>query len=219
MRLQKRLMSAALISVVLLACGSVAMAANWLTNPGFESGTDGWTLFNNAFVVTETPGPPAVVACSGSGILKMYGNWSGPYNVSGAFQEFPSYEGDIWVMASVARWNTDDYLGGAFCGDVACYPNNFVVQKVVFFDAAHVEIPGTAVEAQIIHGGYAPDQCHQAPAITATAPAGTVYVQALILFVQPTDEGGAAFVDDVFFGLFDVPTESATWGAIKQLYE
>jgi hypothetical protein len=93
-----------------------------------------------------------------------------------------------------------------------------VVQKIAFFDAGGLEIGG--VESIILDGSFAPDTWHASGLITGTAPALTAKVQALVLYLQPSMDGGAAHIDDVRFGVSGtVPVESSTWGQIKSLYE
>jgi hypothetical protein len=146
----------------------------------------------------------------------MYGNfWSvGCFNVSGIFQEVPSSPGDVFEMSSNAYHSSSDAMIGSQAAG-----GNWVVQKIAFFDAGANELGG-AVESIILDGSFAPDTWHASGLITATAPAGTVTVQALVLYLQPNLDGGAAHIDNVVFGVSGtVPVESTTWGNIKALFE
>jgi hypothetical protein len=211
MQLRNHLVTAVLVGAVILATAGMASAQNILANPGFELGLTSWITFGN--VVPETTNPPAVVPHAGSGNAKMWGLFNGQFNVGGMFQEFPAVPGSYWQMSSWARhWSGDMIHGIGAAGGV----NNWVVQKIAFFDAGG-EIGG--VESTILDGTYATDMWHGSGTIFGTAPAGTIKVQALILFLQPLFEPGAAHIDDVFFGPASVPTENKTWGAIKDLYQ
>ncbi|MGD8414485.1 MAG: hypothetical protein PVF33_09645 [Candidatus Latescibacterota bacterium] len=144
----------------------------------------------------------------------MYGNFwcEGCFNVSGIFQEFPSVAGDQWEMSSNARYSSSDPMVGSQAAG-----GNWVVQKIAFFDAGANEISG--VESIILDGSFAADTWHASGMISGTAPAGTATVQALILYLQPSLDGGAAHIDDVYFGAGPtVPVEEGTWGSIKALY-
>jgi hypothetical protein len=93
---------------------------------------------------------------------------------------------------------------------------NWVVQKIAFFDASQ-EIGG--VESTILSGTFATDVWHDAATIVGVAPAGTVKLQALILYLQPLYDGGAAHIDDVsLVHRVPVATEPSTWGRVKALY-
>lgn len=189
---------------------SITASANELTNPSFEDGLTGWTTFGNVYL--ETSNPPQFVPYSGNALVSMFGNWSGPWNVSGIFQEFPTSEGEAWRLSAKSRhWSGDPMIG------VGAPDNNWVVQKLAWFDAGG-EIGG--VESVILDGTFATDVWHDNAPIIGFAPAGTVKVQALILYIQPASDGGAAHIDNVeLVQSGTVPVESSTWGAIKKLVE
>ncbi|MGQ9602585.1 MAG: hypothetical protein ACUVUU_00025 [bacterium] len=183
-----------------------------LANPGFEEDLIGWGVFGNVY--HETTNPPQFVPYEGNGLVSMFGNWSGPWNVSGIFQEFPACPGAEWSLSAKSRhWSQDPLIGqGA--------PNfNWVVQKIAWFDANHVEIGG--VESTILDGTFPTDVWFDNDPIVGTAPEGTVSLQALILYIQPAYDGGAAHIDlvELLYLGGPSPTESATWGSIKRLFK
>ena len=184
------LLSAAL-AAALLAPSSTAQ--NLLANPSFESGLTGWIPFGNVF--PQTASPPQFEPHSGNGLVSMFGNFSGDFNVSGIFQEFPALPGDDFFMDAYSRHWSGDALTGTGAADF-----NWVVMKIAFFDGFGSEITSAASEATILDGTFATDQWFDHAPIAATAPAGVATVQALILFLQPAFDGGAAHIDDVFFG-------------------
>jgi len=214
----KRLLLAAFVGVFLLSMGTAVSAQNMLVNPDFESGTAGgysipagWGQFGNAWC--EGNWFP-FVPLSGSQLVNMYGNFwcTDCFNVSGIFQEFVTTPGQWWTLSSNARFNSADPMTGT-----QATGGNWVVQKIAFFDGGGTEIG--AAESIILDGGFAPDTWHAAAPITGQAPAGTAKVQALILYLQPSMDGGAANIDDVAFtGPSPVPTSKQTWGKIKSLY-
>ncbi len=202
---------AACVVMVLLATVTTASAQNYLVNPGFETGPTGgvpasWTGFGNVY--TERDNGGQFVAYEGSKLVSIYGNWSGPWNVTGIFQEFSSTEGDHWSLKVNSRhWSGDPVSGG-----------NFVVQKIVFKDASDVEIG--AAETVILNAASATDTWFVNAPVTAIAPAGTDHVEAMILYVQELDAGGAGHVDAaelLYLGV--VATDESTWGAIKAQYK
>ena len=198
----------------ILITASTASAQNLLVNPGFEDGPapaggagPGWFSFGNVFTETVFP-------LSGSNSCKMFGNFSGGFDVTGIVQSFPCAPGEDYRLSSNAFYTGDDPMIGSGAVD-----SNWVVQKIAFFDAGAVEIAAAAVESTILDGTFAANTWHAAAPIIATAPAGAVTVEALILYLQPFNDGGAAFIDDVVFeNISPVSNEDATFGAIKQLF-
>lgn len=206
---------ALLIATVLVAMASVASAQNLFVNPSFEAGptgggASGWITFGNVF--TEADNGGQFIAHSGNQLVSMFGNFTGGFNVTGMFQEFPASPGTQWQMSSFAR----HYSGDAMIGSQAA-GGNWVVQKIVFKDAADVEIG--AVESMILDGSYPTDVWHASGPILGVAPAGTVQVEAFILYLQPAFDGGAAQIDDVeLLNLGPVAVESESFGAVKALF-
>jgi hypothetical protein len=198
------------LSLLFVAATSAPASANMLANPGFESGLAGWFTFGNVF--PEAANPPAIVPLSGNGVAKMFGGFSGGFNVGGMFQEFPAAPGTHWQMSSNARhWSGDPLVGAVPTG-------NWVVQKIVFKDAGDAEIG--AAESVILDGTFPADVWHAAAPILGIAPAGTVQVEAFILFLQPALDGGAALIDDVSLtDVTPVPAGVTTWGRMKAQYK
>ena len=177
-----------LVSLAILSAASAAHAGNLLTNPGFEDGLNGWIAFGNAY--PESNNPPQFEAFEGNGLVSMFGNFSGGFNVTGIFQEFAASEGQAWTMDAYSRHWSGDAMFGNGAPD-----SNWVVMKIAFKDAGDIEI-GSA-ERTILDGTFATDVWHDNDPITGIAPAGTAQVEAFILYLQPLFDGGAAHVDNV----------------------
>jgi hypothetical protein len=212
MQLSYRVVLVACIGVFMLA--SAAAAQNMLANPGFETGdfTD-WLTFGNAYVEDEIPEEPGrFLPYEGLYVCSMYGNFSGGFNVSGIFQEFPTCPGDEWSFAVKSRHSGYDPMTADGVDD------NWVVQKIAWFDEFG-EIGG--VESRILDGTFPIDTWFDNDLIVGVAPEGAVKMQALVLYLQPLWDGGSAQIDAC--ELYFVPggasaTEQATWGHIKALY-
>ncbi|MGE3173478.1 MAG: hypothetical protein AB7O97_12710 [Planctomycetota bacterium] len=176
------------LSLALLA--PVAAAQNLLANPSFELGLNGWGAFGNS--LADLSNPPSVVPRTGVQLCKMFGNFSGGFNVSGVFQSFPAQPGQTFTLDCWSRqWSGDPLIGGGL-------PNsNWAVMKIAFFDAGGTEI-GNA-EQVVLDGLSLQDTWIDNPAVSGTAPPNTTSVQALLLFLQPGNDGGAAQFDDVEF--------------------
>jgi zinc transporter ZupT len=173
------------VSAACLACGVLLAQgahANVLVNPGFESGLSGWTPFGNVFAESVTPN-------SGTGVAKMFGNFSGGFNVSGLFQTFAASEGEVWSFDGYFRHNTGDALVGMGPPDA-----NWVVMKFEFRDASDA-VTG-AIESTVLTGASPTDTWIDAAPISLTAPANTQSVWAFFLYLQPSFDGGAVLIDD-----------------------
>ena len=90
------------ILATLLAGAALAhglSAQNLLTNGDFDQlggGLAGWGAFGNAF--GEPSAPPAIDPRSGTHVAKMFGNFTGGFNVSGIFQSFPAAAGETYTL-------------------------------------------------------------------------------------------------------------------------
>ena len=206
-----RMLSIAIVALSIIGMtGAASAAGNVLANPGFESGLSGWGVFGNVYA--ESSNPPQFVPYEGSKLVSRFGNWWGVFNVSGIFQEFPTAPGAEWTMSCKTRhWSGDPMTADGV-------DDNWVVQKIAWFDAGGTEIGG--VESTVLNGTFATDTWFDNASIVGTAPAGTAKLQALILYLQPLWDGGAAHIDNVDLHQVGGPvaTEESSWGAIKALF-
>jgi len=203
------------VVIVILMAAAAASAQNVLLNPSFESGRvnsypESWSAYGNA--VVQRSKSPQYVAYEGTRLVALFGNDSGPYNVSAIYQEFASNQGDEWILSAKSRhWNGDPMIGNASTG-------NYMVQRIAFKDAADALLDYT--ESIILDGTFATDTWIDNQPISAIAPEGTVQVEALIMYVQADTDGGEGQVDYVeFIYCGVVAVEESSWGAIKSLYE
>ncbi len=165
-----------------LVCGGVALGQ--LQNPGFEipgSSTvfQGWTSFNNAV-------PEFSIVRTGAVSLKCFGNGSGAFNASGAFQELPTtpgaqWEGRIFVLNSAS----DPILA-----------DNFSVLNIEWHRADGSLIEGN-VPSSAAADAATPRDVWREVVVTGLAPAETAFVRLVPLHLQgPAQAAGAVFFDD-----------------------
>lgn len=202
----------ALVGGLLFVLAGTA-SANMLANPGFDEAGgsfNGWLHFENSYIsLPEEPHRSAPASA------KMFGNFTGGFNVTPILQVFPANEGEEYTMTGYSFVSSGDPMIGGGPPD-----RNWAVMKIAFFDAASGgnEIGGTDV---IIATGLTPQDAWLFHTVSSVAPVGTQRVEALFLYLQPEGvfDGGACFVDDATFELTGpVSVESGTWGSIKALY-
>lgn len=185
---------AATLVVVLGASSAHAQNPNpeLLTNPGFENSAIFWGTFGNVFL--EMANPPQFVPNQGMNLVSMFGlfNPSGQSD-SGVFQRFLCQPGETYELNASARHFSGDALSGM------APSGNFVLMRIAFFDGSQNEIPGSGNDRIILDGSFATDTWHTGDPVKAQAPAGAVTAQALIIFIQPGLNPGAAHIDDVTF--------------------
>jgi len=155
--------------------------SNVLTNPSFDTNLTGWTTFGNVYrdgrvFAMRTP----------TGSAKLFSTFT-PDSPSGMYQSFSALPGSIWKIGAYSLTT---------CVENPIYGtnDNFVTEKIVFLNAGSVEI-GT--NETVIRSASSPLGTWTHHELIGTAPAGTAQVRAYILFISPTLQGGAAWVDDI----------------------
>ncbi len=168
-------------------------------NPGFDDGggsLDHWTPWDNAYAVPGWDVP--VEPLSETHVLKMWGNFTGSYNDSGVYQEVPAQEGQEWELTANAQHVSLDAITGT---------ENHVDMAIEFYNADDTLLDSSVVE--ILSGSSPTDTWIATGSLQLTAPADTVAVRAVFLFVQPAEgayEPGAGLVDDVSFEILSGPS-------------
>ncbi|MCE9559858.1 MAG: hypothetical protein K8R88_13025 [Armatimonadetes bacterium] len=156
-----------------------------LANKSFElgSGTSpaSWTKFANAY--RESVGVPAR---TGTASLKMFGNFNGSDNYSGAYQYFACAPGQTVSISGYGQnWVNDAMQSGNRC-----------IIKLVFQDAANNELASQESAQEITSAS--PLNTWVPMTASMVAPAGTDHAAFYVMFIQPAGNfnGGAAWVDD-----------------------
>lgn len=178
------------ILITLIAFAPAALA---LDNKGFESnntGLDNWTTFNDVVpnVVSETLSPRL-----GNRVAKVFGGFNGNPNYSGLLQGAAASPGQTWRATCFARQNAGDSLVGT---------DNSVVMKIEFYRAFGASYGGPdflAEHAITIVDTNSPEDRWLYRTFQATAPAQTVEARIAFVFTQPSNQGGAALLDEIEF--------------------
>ncbi|HSG28520.1 MAG TPA: FlgD immunoglobulin-like domain containing protein [Candidatus Krumholzibacterium sp.] len=173
---------------------------NLLANPSFDSTLDGWNVFGNVY-----PDGRSWALRSRPYGAKLFGPFAGPGDASGLFQTFPVTEGTELEMSIHALTTCVESPMNAAGND------NYLSIKLVYFDNAYTVLD--TIETVVIDSTTAMGTWFR-HSISLTAPAGVDSVSAYVLFIQPSAEGGAVWVDDLSLhevtttGVDDIPTAS-----------
>ena len=163
-----------------------------IRDPGFEDG-DGamteWDRFGNTIEnVSSDWGTPL----DGARSLKMYGQFNGETNVSGAFQNHAVNGSERFTASAHALIRSEDSIIGT---------GNEALLKIEFYSVAGAayDSPFFLEEASVvIADGASPQDTWSQSEISAVAPGDAVEARVTILFQQPApNAGGAVFVDSV----------------------
>lgn len=156
---------------------------NILTNPRFDSGLSGWNTFGNVYYDARN-----WAVRSPAGSAKMFSSFSGTSD-SGMDQSFPAAPGSGWQL-DVHSLNT--------CREDPIYGtnDNFALAQILFVDASGVSIGGDEI---VIADNTSPLGTWTKHTVIARAPVGTNSVHTFFLFISPTLQNGAFWLDDASF--------------------
>ncbi|MEM8710830.1 MAG: glycoside hydrolase family 16 protein, partial [Planctomycetota bacterium] len=163
-----------------------------IRDPGFEESEGAmaeWPRYGNAIGnVSSDWGTPL----DGVRALKLYGQFTGQENYSGALQNHAIHGGEELKVGAHALVRSDDSIAGT---------GNEALLKVEFYSlagAAYGTAPFLGESAVILADGASPEDVWIETDLTATAPPSAVEARVTIQFKQPaSNPGGAVFVDSV----------------------
>lgn len=179
---------------------TAATEPNLLVNPGFSGNLTGWSTFGNVYYDGRT-----FARRTPTGAAKLFSTFS-PDSPSGLFQSFPADAGSNWKFSVYAMTTCQE-------SPITGTNDNFLMARIVFKDALGAELGGMD---SVILDSTAPLGTWTPHDVTSVAPALTATVEAYVLFISPTLQGGAAWVDDTNLqqaGYADVPRGAIPAGA------
>lgn len=170
-----------------------------IRNPGFDENTGtlaGWTVFGNGNALAGTPNVSAsnTVVRNGTAALKLFGAFNGdPY--SGVSQGI-SVQGGQTVEAALESYiRSTDSLAGT---------GNRVLLKLEFyseFGAKYGSNKMLSEQETLIANSTSPTNAWRSHSLSFQAPAGAVEARVVLLFHQPSNQGGAVYLDGASFGI------------------
>lgn len=180
--------------LLFLTTGALLFSQNILTNPSFEDSFSGWNIYptdktnrsiestgNTVYNSTNT-----VTARSGSKMLKTYGQGGGSANTTPSYYEGDTQAGQAYSFSVYGFTHADDALAAGASAWI----------QIKFFNASWGELAGGSSK-DTLSSSSDTSAWHYLYA-NATAPAGAVKVQAVIVHSQVGDAGGSAYWDDAY---------------------
>ena len=185
------------------------MPVNALSNPGFETDNGGdpiqptdWVVYPAALTnfATSRTGEEiygsmdTFTARTGTGALKVYGQYTGNENETPIYQEFnPVTEGDEWQFSGWAYTHSDDRISGS----------TQAVLSIKYFDQ-NFTFYGTSDSAVV--DAASPGSTWIELTATGNVPAGATLAQASVQywhcrgdFSGGCYDGGSVYFDDLTF--------------------
>jgi hypothetical protein len=169
-----------------LALFAALPAEAQLLNPSFETaGTGGgvfanWTDFGNAIPNIYRANE---AVRTGAFSAKMFGQFSGKFNVSGFFQDLPTTRDQVWDASAFFQHLSGDAIAGG----------NRVAMNVEFRASNGDLLEYWTVDALT---SASPTDVFIEQQIAATAPDDAVIARLVFLFIQPDFDAGAGHMDD-----------------------
>ncbi len=161
---------------------------NSLANPSFTSGLTGWSTFGNVY-----PDSRSFAVRTPTGSAKLYSTFT-PDSPSGLYQSFSASAASAWKFTCWTMTTcVEDPINGT--------NDNYLMARIVFRDGTGTELGGQDL---VVLDNQSPLGTWTKHTLYATnAPVGTATAEAYVLFISPTLQGGAAWVDDLSFSAVD----------------
>jgi len=173
-----------------------------LTNGSFDDAggsLNGWTLFGNT-IPNVSAQSEAVL--DGSHSLKIFGQFNGPQNFSGATQGISVESGESLSATASAYIRSQDALAG---GNVVTMKFDYYSVFGGAFDSADY----LSSSASVTIGDSATNHDEWLEhTLTATAPEGAVEARLVFLFDQPNNGVGAIHIDNVNLLVVDLTADA-----------
>jgi beta-glucanase (GH16 family) len=175
-------------------------SANELTNGGFESGLSGWVPYGASFT-NYGANTDVTIALSGTNYFKVYGQFTGANNFSGAYQDHPCSPGNSYTADGGAYTLSSDEIaaGNNAWIEVTFRDANTNVLALYRSSILDSTMPANAWVELPVTNQYNPSTYVVTGAVSnLEAPAGTSFVRYQLLFFQPpSNPAGSVYFDQL----------------------
>lgn len=207
----------ALVAMLILSAASARAAnTNFLTNPGFEQGTTGWTIVQPwswngpSYAVQNTnqfingSATAHVGVHGGTNAFKIWGYFQTYGTTPGAMQTFHAAAGSAWSSDGWVSTQVPDNMktNGAGVGS-RCYLQMLFLDATTNYGAPLAAYTSAGIDLTSPTNTWIYQQVNDgAGGTNLLAPGGTAFVRLQIIYAQPGPSGGiyaggSAYWDDV----------------------
>jgi hypothetical protein len=189
--------------------------ANLLSNPGFESGLAGWTAYGNAIPNVLVPNIAQVPVYNGTNVFKVFGQFNGSDNYSGAYQDVPASAGQSFTASGWVLTPSNDQIAGMNTAWVEVSFRDASANILSLYRSAVLDTntpPGLWLNFAITNQFNPTNFTGLGPATNLVAPATTSFIRSQLVFHQPAQAAGSVLFDDLKLsppGSFEIPVFAA----------
>ncbi len=191
-----------------LASGS----ANLLSNPGFESGNlANWTTFGNLASVGDNVSSQNITnrpVHNDTNVCKIYGQFTGALNYSGAYQDVPANAGQNFSASGWMLTPSDDQIAGANAAWIEVSFRDSAANVLADYRSTAFTAstpPGLWLNFAVTNQFNPANSSFIGTVTNLVAPANTSFARYQLVFQQPATAAGSVLFDDVKFSASGVP--------------
>ena len=173
---------------------------NMLTNAGFEAASlANWTAFGAGFN-TLLENIHNVPVHDGTNVFKVFGQFTGGTNRSGAYQDIPAAAGQSFAASGWALTASNDQIAGTNSAWVEVSFRNASANTLALYRTALItsNTPASVWLKLGVTNQLNPATSALIGSVTnLVAPANTSFARLQVLFLQPANAAGAVLFDDL----------------------
>lgn len=173
---------------------------NFLTNPGFESGgLTGWKTYGSG-ANTLVQGIKNLQVHDGSNVFKVYGQFNGSQNFSGAYQDLPASPGQQFIAKG---WGLTPLTNAIASPNVAWIEATFrdsLTNIIALYRSGTIDSntpPGLWFNLPLTNQFDPSSLAFKGSVTNLVAPAGTAFARFQLLFRQQANAPGSVLFDDL----------------------
>jgi beta-glucanase (GH16 family) len=189
---------------VYAATNVAACGGNALPNPGFETGgLAGWTIYGAGFN-TLLENSNNVPVHGGSNVFKVFGQFTGGDNYSGAFGDFTCSSGDTFTANGWALTPVGDQIAGGNTAWIEVTFRDVSANMLALYRSPEINsgtTPGSWLNLAVTNQLNPVTFAVIGSTNQLVAPAGVSFARFQTVFRQPLMAAGAVLFDDLNFQL------------------
>jgi len=192
------------------ACG-----ANLLSNPGFEPNLASWTAYGNVIPNVLAANITNVPVHNGTNVCKVFGQFNGSDNYSGAYQDVPASAGHSFSASGWVLTSSNDRIAGGNTAWLEVSFRDTSANLLSLYRTAVVDTntpPGLWLHFALTNQFDPTNFASLGTVTNLVAPATTSFVRCQLVFHQPGQAAGSVLFDDLKLsssGSVEIPVAAA----------